>query len=102
MDDYKDIKELLTPRHDIKASDELRCKVRKALDRNRRVRKTRTWLLGGVGFSTVAAIFLLVFIPSGMSAKDMLSQAIDAIGSAESIKMNVEVRTQAVENFPGT
>lgn len=100
MDDYKDIKELLTPRCDIKASDELRCKVRKALDRNRRVRKTRTWLLGGVGFSTVATIlFLLVFIPSGMSAKEMLSQAIDAIGGAERIKMNVEVRTQAVENF---
>lgn len=99
MDDYKDIKELFTPRHDIKASDELRCKVRKALNRNSRVRKTRTWLLGGVGFSTVAAIFLLVFIPSGMSAKEMLSQAIEAIGSAESIKMNVEVRTHAVENF---
>ena len=46
MDDYKDIKELLTPRHDIKASDELRCKVRKALDRNRLVLNTITWLLG--------------------------------------------------------
>ena len=75
MDDYKDIKELLTPRHDIKASDELRCKVRKALDRNRRVRKTRTWLLGGVGFSTVAAIILLVFPPECRPKRCYLRQS---------------------------
>ena len=33
MDDYKDIKELLKPRRDIKASAELHLKVRNALEK---------------------------------------------------------------------
>ena len=36
MEDYKEIRELLKPRHDIKASDELRRKVRMVLTMNAR------------------------------------------------------------------
>lgn len=99
MDDYKDIKELLKSRRDIRASDELRRKVSIALDRDRRMRMTRKWLLGGISLSAVAAILILIFIPSGMSAHEILSQTIEAFGNNESIEMNVEVRTRPVENF---
>lgn len=36
MDDYKEIKELLKPRRDIKASEELRLKVNRALEQKDR------------------------------------------------------------------
>lgn len=99
MDDYKEIKELLRPRRDIKASDELRHKVRRALDRDDRNRILKKWLFGGISLSAVAAVMLLVFIPSGMSAKEIISQAIEAMCNAENIEMVVDVRTRPVENF---
>lgn len=73
MDDYKDIKELLRPRRDIKASDELRRKVGKALERDRRNRIARKWLYGGISLTAVAALLLLVIVPSGLSAKEVLA-----------------------------
>lgn len=99
MDDYKDIKELLRPRRDIKASEGLRRRVHSALDREQRVRMTRKWLFGGISLSAVAAVLLLVLIPSGLSAKEILTEAINALARVESIEMVVEVRTRPVENF---
>ncbi|MDE5663209.1 MAG: hypothetical protein K2I37_04160 [Muribaculaceae bacterium] len=99
MEDYKEIRELLTPRRDIKASDELRQKVRMAIDRKRKNRRLKGWVFGGISLSAVAAVLLLVFIPSGMSAKEILSQAIEAMRNCENIEMVVDVRTRPVENF---
>lgn len=99
MDNYKDIKEFLEPRRDIKASDELRKKVQKAIERDRRYRITRKWLFGGISLSAVAAVLLLVLIPSGMSAKEILTEAIKALGNTESIEMVVDIRTLPIENF---
>lgn len=99
MEDYKEVKELLKPRRDIIASDELRHKVRKAFDRSSRNRIIKKYLFGGISFSAVAAVMLLVFIPSGISAKEIISQAIDAMGNTENIEMVVDVRTRLVENF---
>lgn len=99
MEDYKEIRELLKPRRDIKASDELRQKVRTALDKKRKNRMLKNWVFGGISLSAVAAVLLLVLIPSGMSAKEILSQAIEAIRNFESVEMVVDVRTRPVENF---
>ena len=99
MEDYKEIRELLKPRRDIKASDELRRKVRMALDKKRKNRILKSWVFGGISLSAVAAVLLLVLIPSGMSAKEILSQAIEAMRNYESIEMVVDVRTRPVENF---
>lgn len=99
MDDYEDVKELLKPRRDIKASDELHMKVRKALDRYCRRRIARKWWFGGISLSAVAAVLMLVSMPSGMSAKEILTQAMEALGNADSIAMVIEVRTRPVENF---
>ncbi len=99
MEDYKEIRELLKPRRDIKASDELRRKVRMVFDNERKNRMLKNWVFGGISLSAVAAVLLLVFIPSGMSAKEILSQAIEAMRKCESIKMVVEARTRPIENF---
>lgn len=99
MDDYKDIIEFLKPRHDIKASDELRQKVQKALEKDRRHRTTKKWLFGGISISAVAAILILILIPSGVSAKELLRNAIDSVMNSESIEMVVDVRTHPIENF---
>lgn len=99
MEDYKEIRELLTPRRDIKASDELRRKVRMALDKKRKNRMLKSWVFGGISLSAVAAVLLFILIPSGMSAKEILSQAIEAMHNYESIEMVVDVRTRPVENF---
>lgn len=99
MDDYKEIKELLKPRRDIQASDELRLKVIRAVGRKNKRQTVRKWLLGGVSLSAAAAVLLLVLVPSGMSAKELLAEAIHALGDPEDIAMTVEVRTRPVENF---
>lgn len=99
MDDYKDIRELLRPRHDIKASLKLRHNVRVALDSDRKKRSARKWILGGISISTVAAILTLVFIPGGMSANEILSDVIAGLRRSDNIEMVVEVRTRPLENF---
>ncbi len=99
MDDYKEIKKMLKPHRDIKASDELRLKVIRAVERKNRKQVVRKWVFGGISLSAVAAVLLLVFVPSGMSASEILSEAIDALGGTEDIEMIAEVRTRPVENF---
>ncbi len=99
MDDYKEIKELLKPRRDIKASDELRLKVIRAVEQKNKKRMVRNWVFGGISLSAVAAVLLLVLVPSGMSAKEILAEAINALGGTDDIEMTVEVRTRPVENF---
>ena len=96
MEDYKEIRELLKPRRDIKASDELRRKVRQAFDKERKNRRLKNWVFGGVSLSAVAAVLLLVLIPAGISAKEILSQA---MRNYECVEMLVDVRTRPVENF---
>lgn len=99
MDDYKEIKELLKPRRDIQASDELRLKVIRAVERKNRKHVVRGWFFGGISLSAIAAVILLVLVPSGMSAKEFLAEAVNALGGTEDIEMTVEVRTRPVENF---
>lgn len=99
MDDFKEIKELLRPRRDIKASDELRLKVIRAVERKKRKDAVRKWVFGGMSLSAVAAVLMLVLMPSGMSATEILAEALKGLGGAEDIEMTVEVRTRPMENF---
>lgn len=99
MEDYKDIIELLKPRRNIKASDELRKKVNDIVKRDRHHGFSIKWLIGGISVSAVAAMLLVVLIPTGLSAKEVLREAIEALRSYENMEMEVEVRTRPVENF---
>ncbi|MDE6770639.1 MAG: hypothetical protein K2J78_13025, partial [Muribaculaceae bacterium] len=96
MDDYREIKELLKPRRDIKASDELRLKVRHTLLRETKKQAVRKWLFRGISLSAVAAVLLIVLLPSGISAKEALADAIKAFSKAENIEMTVDIRTRPV------
>ena len=60
MDDYTDVKELLKPRRDITASDRLRMKVNRALEKTDRKLLIRKWIFGGISLSAIAAVLLLV------------------------------------------
>ncbi len=99
MDEYNDIRDLLRPHHDIKASDELRRKVEAAFDPDRRRRSFSHWILGGISISAVAASLILMFIPKGMSAKAIISEVISRLENTQNIEMILEVRTRSIENF---
>jgi len=102
MEEYKDIKELLKPRRDIKASAELRNRVKHSMNKKRRNMTRRIWLLGGISIGAVAAILLLVLIPNGaqaMSPKEILRTTLNTLIGVDSFEMEVEVRTSANDNF---
>lgn len=99
MDEYDDIRRLLVPRREIKASAELRRRVSLAIAAGHRSTMLRNWLWGGISVSAVAALIMLVLIPGRVSAKDVLAAAVDYLRDAESIDMVVDIRTRPVENF---
>ncbi|MDE6408730.1 MAG: hypothetical protein K2K81_00590, partial [Muribaculaceae bacterium] len=99
MDEYKDIKDLLKPRRDFAASEELRNRIDLTLDSFAHKRKT-LWWLWSVGASCVAAaVLLFILLPMGMSAKEILTDTINALKNTGSIEMTIEVRTRPMENF---
>ena len=79
MDEYKDIKELLKPRRDIKASGSLNARISETINGRDRRPAAKGWLWGSVSLSAVAAILILLLLPEGMSAKEILTAAITAI-----------------------
>ena len=99
MEDYNDIRELLQTNCDIKASVKLHEKVHTILHKEHNKKNFRAWLFGGISLSAVAAILLLILMPSGLSAKKVLSQAISALETTDYIEMIAEIRTRPVENF---
>lgn len=98
MEKYDDIIEYLKPRRDFAASDELRNRIDITLDAYTHKRKT-IWWLWGIGASCVAAVLLLILLPTGLSAKEILKETINALLNTEGIKMTLEVRTRPMENF---
>ncbi|SFG36510.1 hypothetical protein [Prevotella sp. KH2C16] len=99
MKEYEEIRELLTPRRDIKASAELRKRVHGMMESRRRSSVRMRWIWGGAGL-TAAVVALLLLLPvTGMSAKEFLHEAIKAIREVENIRMTAEIRTRAMENF---
>lgn len=100
MDEYKDIKDLLKPRRDFVASDELRNRINSTLDSSTHKRNTLRWIWS-VGASCVAAavLLLLILLPTGVSAKEILEETIKTLTNSNGIEMTVEVRTRSTENF---
>lgn len=99
MDEYKDIRNILAPRQEIKASGELRERIEGTLERH-----TRKWyrmpaFYGISSACAVAVVMCILFMPVGMSAQRLLASALDAMKGWQSLEMEVEVRTQPMENF---
>lgn len=99
MDDYNDIRELLTPRRNIKASKELKKRIDSAIEKKHRTATGLKWLWGGLSTGAIAALVILSLIPKGMSAKDILTSVLHSMHSIHNIEMVVEVRTTPMENF---
>lgn len=103
MEDFNEIRDMLTPRRDIKASDVLRRRIDGAIADThrkevRRRRSRRLW--GALGLGAAAAIAVIVLtMPIGMSAREILAGVLDSFLSADHIGMVVEVRTLPAENF---
>lgn len=98
MEDYKEIKDMLKPRRDFAASDELRNRIESTLDTYTRKRKPLRWIWG-VGASCIAAVLILILLPTGLSAKEILTETLNALLNTDGIEMTVEVRTRPMENF---
>ncbi len=99
MEEYKDIKDMLKPRRDFTASNELRNLINLTLDSSTRKRKT-LWWIWGIGASCVAAAVLMaVLMPSRMFAKEVFEETIKTLINSNNIEMTVEVRTRPMENF---
>lgn len=99
MDEYKDIKELLKPRRDIKASGSLNARISETINGRDRRPAAKGWLWGSVSLSAVAAMLILLLLPEGMSAKEILTAAITAIRNSTNIEMKVDIRTAPNDNF---
>lgn len=99
MDEYNDITDMLKPRRDFAASDELRNRIDSTLYSYTRKQQPLRWIWG-VGASCVAAaVLILVLLPTGMSAKEILTETLNAMLDSDGIEMTVEVRTRPMENF---
>lgn len=99
MEDYNDIKYLLKPRRDFTASDELRKKINSTLD-SYTTNKISFKLIWGISAScVVAASLILILLPSGVSAKQILTQTLNTFLTSEGVEMVVNVRTRPMENF---
>lgn len=99
MEDYNEIRDMLKPRRDFAATEQLRRQIESTLDANTRKRKSFRWAWG-VGFSCVAAaLSLLILLPSVISAKEILTDTLNTLRNAQGIEMTVEIKTRPMENF---
>lgn len=102
MEDYKDLRKIMKPRRDFRASDELRGRINTLIDGATRRRRLPRWrLLWGVGAvcSGVAALLMMILLPAGLSAKEILAGALEPMRNLRSVEMEVYVRTTPMENF---
>lgn len=100
MDDYKDIKDLLRPERDIKASQAFRNKIESDMRRRSHADFGAKWLWRGLTVGAAAAVALvLLFMPTGLSAKEILSDAIASLRESSKIEIKADVRTVSREIF---
>lgn len=99
MDDYNDIRTILKPRREFMASDELKSRITASLDAHTRKKSWAGWAVGIGASCAAAAILLVLLVPTGMSAKEILREVFDTLRNTGNIEMTIEVRTRPMENF---
>lgn len=99
MEDYTELKNMLKPRCEFAASDELRNRIGMLLKPCTPGKRPFRWIWGVCAFCVAAAVLVLILIPTGMSAKEILAGTLDALLNAREIEMTVEIRTRPMENF---
>ena len=101
MEEYDDIKRLLAPRREIKASAGLRRRVDVGVGNHPMIFRPSFFraLWWGGSLSAVAAVLLLLLLPPRLTANEVLSSALDSFREVADFSMTVEVRTRPNENF---
>lgn len=99
MDNYKQLRNLLKPRRDIKASEEFRHKIETmiASKTGSRLRNGYVWAAASLGIA--ATILMFVIFPNKVSATDVLKNAIESFSNVKHIEMKAEIRTYSHEIF---
>lgn len=99
MDKYNELRDLLKPRRDIKASEEFRHKIENEIASRTRSRlgKVYVWAAASVGMA--ATILMFGIFPNDVSATDVLKNAIESISNVQHIEMKAEIRTYSHEIF---
>ena len=70
---YGELYEMLTPRREIKASADLRRRIADTVDRREAVGRRSIWFKALIPAAAAAAVVVLLLIPTGMSAKELLT-----------------------------
>lgn len=101
MEEFDDIKRLLAPRREIKASERLRRRVEMSSGSHRVVFRPSFFraLWWGGSLAAVAAMLLVLLLPPRLTANEVLTSAFDAFNEVSDFSMTVEVRTRSNENF---
>ena len=96
---YGELYEMLTPRREIKASADLRRRIADTVDRREAVGRRSIWFQALIPAAAAAAVVVLLLIPTGMSAKELLTSALDAIRNERAVSVELDVRTAPADNF---
>ncbi len=96
---YGELYEMLTPRREIKASADLRRRIADTVDRREAAGRRSVWFKALIPAAAAAAVVVLLLIPTGMSAKELLTSALDAIRNERSVSVELDVRTAPADNF---
>lgn len=87
---------MLHPKCEIKASDNLRKRVNDTLNSPRKTNFLK-WTIGGIGSIAAAVIIIVLTVTPRLSAKDIIKDALALIG--DSFVVEFEARTLPSENF---
>ncbi|MDE5887091.1 MAG: hypothetical protein K2H46_05825 [Muribaculaceae bacterium] len=99
MDDYKDIIDLLTPRREVKVSSSFRERIRETVRKRKRSKILKKYILTGVALSAAALFMVILLIPDGLSAAQLLSKTIDSFLGTPNVELQVDIRTLPRDNF---
>lgn len=99
MEENKEIKRLLTPRRDIKASETFRNTIKLHIQERSDSSNLLKLLWGTLTIGTAAAILILLMLPSRLSAKALLADAISSFRPSSCLEMKVDIRTDSIEIF---
>lgn len=98
MEEFDDIKNLLKTELESRASESLRKRIAVELERKQQ-RRNRLWWIWAAGLSAVAAMLILVLVPSKVSAHDVLSEMLNSFKKTNDFEIVVDIRTRSIENF---
>ncbi len=99
MEEYDDIKKMLTPTCNFHASETLRKRVCDTLGKRRRKKHISLWIWRMCAACAAAAVLVFVLLPARISAKGVLTEAIATLMNFGNVEMKVEIRTRPMENF---